>query len=339
MKLADFQYHVPDELIAQVPARPRDSSRLMCVQRATGEISHHVFRDLPDLLDERFTLVVNNSRVIRAHLSAVDHAGQPHDVYLLRELGPDRWSCVGDGHTECASGTTFRFAHSALRATIERLHEDGTFDLRFGGVPDLAAELDCIGSVPLPPYVRDRSGEDQYQTVYARVDGSVAAPTAGLHFTPSVLDRLAARGVRREEVTLHVGYGTFAAVRAEDLAQHRMPAETYVLPADVADRLNRDRQSGRWLLAVGTTVTRTLETCADERGLLHPGSGDTSLFIQPPYRFRAVDALLTNFHMPGLTPIMLVAAFAGYELTMRAYEVAVRERYRFYSFGDSMLVL
>jgi S-adenosylmethionine:tRNA ribosyltransferase-isomerase len=218
-------------------------------------------------------------------------------------------------------------------------HADGSFDVRFAGAADVRGELGRIGMVPLPPYVRDRSAEDRYQTVYARVDGSVAAPTAGLHFTPAVLRRLAERGIRREEITLHVGYGTFAAVHSEDVAKHAMPAERFTLARPVAARLNADRQAKRRILAVGTTVTRTLESCADEAGRLRAATGETSLFIHPPFRFRAIDALLTNFHMPGLTPVMLVAAFAGYEVTRHAYDVAIRERYRFYSFGDSMLVL
>jgi S-adenosylmethionine:tRNA ribosyltransferase-isomerase len=311
----------------------------MCVNRATGAISHHVFRDLPELLDASHTVVLNNSRVIRAQLPARRADGADCDLYLLREVTSTQWSCVGDQHSPHPAGEMLFFRDSTLQGTVVAEHDDGSIDVEFTFAGSVHSELERIGAVPLPPYIRDRSAEDQYQTVYARVDGSVAAPTAGLHFTPQVFEGLAQRGVRREEITLHVGYGTFAAVHVEDLAQHAMPTERFTLSRPVAERLNAAHGAGKRLLAVGTTVTRTLESCADERGVLQPRTGETSLFIHPPYRYRAIDALLTNFHMPGLTPIMLVAAFAGYELTMQAYEVALEQRYRFYSFGDSMLVL
>jgi S-adenosylmethionine:tRNA ribosyltransferase-isomerase len=339
VRLSDFRFPVPEELIAQTPTRPRDASRLMCVRRASGEITHHVFRDLPALLDSRYVLVVNNSRVLKARVRARRTHGDEVAIYLLKDLGDGVWSCVADQVAVPAVGEAVTFPGSAMHGTTVAHHDDGTFELRLSGCHGVAAELERVGTVPLPPYVRDRSGEDQYQTVYARIDGSVAAPTAGLHFTAAVLDNLERQGIRREEITLHVGYGTFAAVRVEDVAHHVMPAETYTLAPAPAARLNADRATGRKILAVGTTATRTLESCADEHGSLLAGSGETRLFIHPPYRFRCVDALLTNFHMPGLTPVMLVAAFAGYDLIMRAYQIAVQERYRFYSFGDSMLVL
>lgn len=339
MRLSDFRYDVPGELIAQRPARPRDASRLMCVRRASGDISHHIFRELPDLLDSRYTVVVNNSRVIKARLLARRADGQTVDIYLLKDLGGGVWSCVGDVQAVPKLGEAITFPGSAMHGAAAAHRDDGSFELRLSAPDGVAVELERIGTVPLPPYVRDRAGEGQYQTVYARVDGSVAAPTAGLHFTPAVLARLGRKGIRREEITLHVGYGTFAPVRVEDIQGHLMPAETYSLTLETAERLNADRQAGRQILAVGTTATRTLESCVDERGTVRAGSGETGLFIHPPYRFRCVDALLTNFHMPGLTPVMLVAAFAGYDLTMHAYRVAVQERYRFYTFGDSMLIL
>ncbi len=339
MRLSDFRYQVPAELIAQTPARPRDASRLMCVRRGSGEITHHRFRDLPDLLDSGYTLVLNNSRVIKARLLGRRASGEAVDMYLLKDLGGGVWSCVGDERAVPKVGEVVTFPGSAMRATAVAHSGDGSFELRLTAPDGVAIELERVGAVPLPPYVKDRSGEDQYQTVYARVDGSVAAPTAGLHFTPAVLGRLERNGIRREEITLHVGYGTFAPVGMEDIERHVMPVEAYTLTPDAAERLNADRRAGRKILAVGTTATRTLETCFDERGTLRAGSGEADLFIRPPYRFGFVDALLTNFHMPGLTPVMLVAAFAGYELTMQAYRVAIQERYRFYSFGDSMLVL
>ena len=339
MRLSDFRYHVPDELIAQTPTRPRDASRLMCVRRGSGEITHHLFRDLPDLLDSRYTLVLNNSRVIKARLLARRADGATVDIYLLKNLGGGVWSCVGNEQAAPKVSEAVTFQDSAMHGAVVAHRDDGSFELRLSAPDGVAVELERVGRVPLPPYVKDRSGEDRYQTVYARIDGSVAAPTAGLHFTPAVLARLEQKGIRREEITLHVGYGTFAPVRTEDIAAHEMPTEAYALAPEAALRLNADRQDGRKILAVGTTATRTLESRVDDHGALRSGSGETRLFIHPPYRFRCVDALLTNFHMPALTPVMLVAALAGYELTMRAYQIAVQERYRFYSFGDSMLVL
>lgn len=339
MKLSDFHYEVPEELIAQTPAVPRDSSRLMVVRPDTGSISHHVFRELPSLLDSRYALVVNNSRVIKAKLEAQAPDGTPIVIFLLKDEGQGVWSCLGDSMAMPAPGTALRFAGSGMTATLEAVRDDGTVRFRFEGVGSVLAEIDRIGAMPLPPYIGERSGEDQYQTVFAKEDGSVAAPTAGLHFTEEVFAGLAERGVAKEEVTLHVGYGTFARVNHESLADHPMHAERYTVDEAVAQRLTGYKAEGRKILSVGTTATRVLESCADEAGTLHAGSGETNIFIYPPYRWRFVDALLTNFHMPGFTPVMLVAAIAGRELTMKAYEEAIRERYRFYSFGDAMLIL
>ncbi|HEY4002834.1 MAG TPA: tRNA preQ1(34) S-adenosylmethionine ribosyltransferase-isomerase QueA [Candidatus Xenobia bacterium] len=337
MRLSDFQFEVPPELVAQRPAQPRDMSRLMCLRRDTGEISHHRFRDLPALLDESYTLVVNDSRVIRARLWG-RYAGRRVEVFLLKELGDGRWSCLPDEHAPLPAGAVVLFDNSALQATVVAPSPDGSVEYRFSGAAVLE-EAERIGEVPLPPYVQDASGAPQYQTVYAQHDGSVAAPTAGLHFTPEVLDALHAKGVARRTVTLHVSYGTFATVKTEDLDQHRMQTESFHLTPECASLLMADKRQGKRILAVGTTSTRVLETCSREDGTLVPQTGETSLFIRPPYRFKFVDALLTNFHMPGLTPIMLTSAMAGHELTLRAYRIAVEQRYRFYSFGDSMLIL
>lgn len=339
MKLSDFHYDVPAELIAQTPATPRDSSRLMVVRRETGSISHHVFRDLPGLLDDSYALVVNNSRVIKARLEARRSLGEAITIFLLKDLGGGVWSCLGDSMAMPPVGEALGFADSPMTASLVAVHPDGTVDFRFGGVESMLDEVERIGALPLPPYIGERTGEHQYQTVFAKEAGSVAAPTAGLHFTEAVFEGLAARGVVREEVTLHVGYGTFARVNHEDLGAHPMHAERYTVSPEAADRLNAYKREGRRILSVGTTATRVLESCADDAGRLHAGSGETDIFIYPPYRWRYVDALLTNFHMPGFTPVMLVAAIAGHELTQRAYEEAIRERYRFYSFGDAMLIL
>lgn len=339
LTLSHFQFTVPDDLVAQRPATPRDSSRLMVLRRDTGEIHHHVFRDLPDLLDARYVVALNNSRVIKARLEGVDAAGAPVVIFLLKPVGEATWCCLGDSLHLPPVGGEVRFPGSSLVATLTEVADDATVDFRFSGVDDMMAEIERIGRMPLPPYIQDDSGEAQYQTVFAKEAGSVAAPTAGLHFTPEVFAGLDARGVDRAELTLHVGYGTFARVTSEDLGGHRMHAEAFTLSPETAAQLNAARAEGRKVLSVGTTATRVLESCAEPDGRLVPRTGETSIFIHPPYRFRAVDALLTNFHMPGFTPIMLVAAFAGYDLTRRAYELAIAERYRFYSFGDSMLVL
>jgi S-adenosylmethionine:tRNA ribosyltransferase-isomerase len=331
-------YHVPPELIAQTPAQPRDSARLMVLRRANGEISHHIFRDLPDLLDERYVLALNNSKVIKARLDGCWPDNSPQTIYLLKKTGENTWQVSGEDLDKHASGTILRFPDTHLRGHYLGLNADETALFQFDGEVDIATELQRIGTVPLPPYIKEKSGADQYQTVYARTEGSVAAPTAGLHFTPQVFADLAAHGVSFEELTLHVGYGTFAHVHHETLAEHVMHHESYTLEASSAARLNAAKQAGAKILAVGTTATRVLESCADEHGILQPGSGETNIFIYPPYQFKYVDALLTNFHMPGLTPIMLVAAFAGYDLTMRAYEIAIAKSYRFYSFGDAMLI-
>lgn len=337
--LSDFHFTVPDDLVAQRPANPRDSSRLMVLRRETGEIHHHHFRDLPDLLDSRYVIALNNSRVIKARLEGLDATGAPVVIFLLKPEGESTWCCLGDSLHLPPVGGEVRFPGSSLVATLVAVADDATVSFRFSGACELMAEIERIGRMPLPPYIQDDSGEAQYQTVFAKEAGSVAAPTAGLHFTPEVFAGLDARGVARAELTLHVGYGTFARVTSEDLSGHRMHAEAFTLPPETAATLNAARSAGKRILSVGTTATRVLESCADADGVLTPRTGETSIFIHPPYRFRAIDALLTNFHMPGFTPIMLVAAFAGFELTRRAYEVAIAERYRFYSFGDSMLVL
>ncbi|HEY9724340.1 MAG TPA: tRNA preQ1(34) S-adenosylmethionine ribosyltransferase-isomerase QueA [Oscillatoriaceae cyanobacterium] len=339
MQLTDFHFDVPPELIAQRPAEPRDSARLMVLERATGTIRHHVFRDLPDLLAPEYVVVVNNSRVIKARLAPRRASGDVFDLFLLRALAPMRWLCLGDALAMPEPGETLTFADSAMTTELVERRDDGTVVFEFANVPDVLAEVERIGRLPLPPYITEQGHEAGYQTVYAQEPGSVAAPTAGLHFTPEVFERLAARGIGREEVTLHVGYGTFARVQHEDLTQHVMHSEAFELDHETAERLNAHKHSGRKLLAVGTTATRTIESCADDAGRLVARSGETALFIRPPYRYKAVDALLTNFHMPGFTPIMLVAAIAGYELTMRAYQEAIAQRYRFYSFGDAMLIL
>jgi S-adenosylmethionine:tRNA ribosyltransferase-isomerase len=331
-------YHVPPELIAQTPARPRDSARLMVLYRDSGTIAHHIFRDLPQLLDARYVLALNNSKVINVRVDGVWTQGTPQTLYLLKQISADTWCVSGEALNDHV-GEYLHFPDSSLYAECVSSINTETAIFRGYGCDNIAAELERIATVPLPPYIKDMSGADHYQTVYAKNEGSVAAPTAGLHFTPEVFSQLAQAGISVEELTLHVGYGTFAHVHSEHLAAHVMHSEAYFLEDTVAQRLNAAKAAGRKILSVGTTATRVLESCTDANGRLHSGQGETDIFIYPPYQFKYVDALLTNFHMPGLTPIMLVAAFAGYDFTMQAYDIAIKKAYRFYSFGDAMLVL
>lgn len=326
----DFSFALPEELIAQEPANPRDSARLLHLDKDSGKIEHRIFRELPELLDDSVCLVVNDSKVIRARLWALNAKGEREELFLLRQLDVARWEVLG----EWEKGTTWRV--DAVEARSVGSCQKDTTEVEFS-LP-IGDKLEQMGEVPLPPYVKSSKGVGGYQTVYAAHEGSVAAPTAGLHFTQQVLDRLAEKGVQRESVTLHVGYGTFAEVKPGKLADHSMHSEWFSLAEDTAERLNQAKSQGKKILAVGTSATRVLES-QTRNGRLVAGSGETALFIYPPYQWRFVDAMLTNFHMPDRSPLMLVAALAGREKVMEAYRQAIAERYRFYSFGDSMLVL
>lgn len=326
---ADFFFDLPSELIAQEPADPRDSSRLLHLNKVSGEVSHNIFRDLPDLLSDDVVLVVNNSKVIRARLRATSLEGREEELFLLKQLHPSQWEVLGEWPT----GTTWTVDGIGAKA-VGRCQSDST-TVEFEA--PIFHRLEQMGEVPLPPYVQSDKGAAGYQTVYAEVEGSVAAPTAGLHFTDEVLARLAKGGVQRETVTLHVGYGTFAEVKQGPLSSHSMHSEWYILDEGTAERLNQAKSEGKTILTVGTSATRVLESRASG-GKVSAGSGETDLFIYPPYEWQFVDAMLTNFHMPDRSPLMLVAALAGRENVLAAYEEAVRERYRFYSFGDSMLI-
>lgn len=353
-----FDYDLPPDLVARYPSARRDESRLLRVDRASGEICDHVFRDIVELVAPGDALVVNETRVFPARLLGTRESGGAAEVFLLRPAGetgrgsggagewarpaPDDalWEALVRPGSKLKPGRSVRVADE-LRVAIVDSRPDGTRLVRLETPLPVAAAIERHGRLPLPPYLeREAEPEDyeRYQTVFARERGSVAAPTAGLHFTPAVLAALEARGVRLVRLVLHVGVGTFRPVETEDPAAHVMHAEWYDVPTAAAAALNGVRAAGGAIWAVGTTVTRTLETVADEDGCLHAGSGWTDIFIRPGYRFRAVDRLITNFHLPRSTLIMLVAAFAGYDLTMRAYEEAVRWRYRFYSYGDAMVV-
>jgi S-adenosylmethionine:tRNA ribosyltransferase-isomerase len=343
-RTADYDFELPADRIAQSPAARRDASRLMVVDRASGRIAHRTFRDIAELIPAGDALVLNTTRVLRARLLGTRSSGAPAEVFLLRPL-PD----VGAGAYEAmvqpgAKLKPGRVVHVAPGFDVEIVADTGRGTRAVRLRSELAPEeaIERFGHVPLPPYIgRGDASEDaeRYQTVYAREAGSVAAPTAGLHFTPELLAALAARGVRRVDVLLHVGAGTFKPVEAEDPADHVMHEEWYSIGEEAAAAIAAVRAAGGKLWAVGTTTCRTLESAAREDGTVPACSGETRIYIRPPYRFRAVDRLITNFHLPRSTLIMLVAAFAGHELTMRAYKEAIDEGYRFYSYGDAMVVL
>ncbi|MCC6316174.1 MAG: tRNA preQ1(34) S-adenosylmethionine ribosyltransferase-isomerase QueA [Gemmatimonadaceae bacterium] len=341
MKTSDFDFHLPPERIAQSPAARRDGSRLMVVDRATGAIRHGRFPDLVDLMPRGDALVVNTTRVMRARLLGERDSGAPAEVLLLREEPDGRWEAMVHPGGKLKPGRRVRVA-PGFDVVVEETTERRTRRVRLETALPVHEAIERHGHVPLPPYIdRPDAPEDaeRYQTVYARSSGSVAAPTAGLHFTPDVLAALSAKGVARIDVLLHVGAGTFKPVEVEDPAEHVMHEEWCEVTASAASAIAGTRQHGGRVWAVGTTSVRTLESMATRDGLVREGTMSTRAFFRPGYRFRVVDHLVTNFHLPRSTLIMLVAAFAGYELTMEAYRIAIREGYRFYSYGDAMVVL
>lgn len=338
MNLEDFDYYLPPELIAQSGAEPRDSSRLMVIDRNSGQITHRIFRDLPQYLRAGDLLVLNESKVIPARTFATNPHGTVLEVLLVREIpsDPGLWEALLKPAKRAKVGSLLTFA-DGLTARLEAIAEDGTRRLRFAG--NVWEHLERIGNTPLPPYIHASVDPARYQTVYARTPGSVAAPTAGLHFTPELLDRLRGLGVEIHYVTLHVGPGTFKPVH-DHPDRHVMHLEPYQISPQTAEAINRAKAEGRRVMAVGTTVVRTLETAySTQLGGVQPGSGETQLFIRPGFSFKVVDALITNFHLPKSTLLMLVSAFMGHGLMKRAYQTAVAERYRFYSLGDAMLIL
>lgn len=341
---SDFDYDLPEELIAQTPAERRDASRLMVLDRTKDAPEHHVFSDVVDFLRPEDVLVVNSSRVIPARLLGVTaKTGGPMELLLLKSLSPGRWETLVRPGKRAKVGDVLIFGEGFLRATVEEVLDDGnrvvSFDYdrtRFKTDYEL---LDKIGELPLPPYIHKKQKDlSRYQTVYAKEEGSAAAPTAGLHFTPELLDRIRNKGVGYAEVTLHIGLGTFRPVKEAKIADHLMHTERFHIDPDAADEINRRRAAGGRVIAVGTTSCRVLESVADENGVVRATEGDTGIFIYPGYRFRAVDALITNFHLPQSTLLMLVSALAGRERILNAYKIAVQEKYRFFSFGDAMLI-
>lgn len=341
MKTSDFYYDLPQELIAQTPVEPRDSSRLMVLGRENGEIEHKHFYDILDYLHPGDVLVINNSRVIPARLYGKrTDTGADVELLLLEQKGANRWETLVKPGKRAREGARLSFGDGLLEGEIVEVKEDGNRIIAFSCQNDFYSVLDQIGQMPLPPYIRQKlEDKERYQTVYSRDLGSAAAPTAGLHFTRELLEKARGRGIEIAEVTLHVGLGTFRPVKVDDVTRHHMHSEHYVLSAQAAETINRAKANGKRVISVGTTSTRTLESVAAARGKIEACSGDTDIFIYPGYSFRVIDGLITNFHLPESTLIMLVSAFCGYEHTMNAYRIAVEERYRFFSFGDAMLIL
>lgn len=339
MKLSDFMYDLPEERIAQTPVEPRDHSRLMVLHRDTDQIEHRHFYDVIDYLNPGDVLVINETRVIPARLFGERAGGGACEVLLLRQLGPKRWETLVKPGKKLKPGAEITFGGGRLRARIAETTDVGGRIVDFDCDGTFEAALDELGEMPLPPYIHERlEDKERYQTVYAKQEGSAAAPTAGLHFTPELLDRIREKGVDVVPVLLHVGLGTFRPVKTENVEEHEMHSEYFEVTAEAAARINAARERGGRVVAVGTTSVRTLESAA-ENGVLLPKRGETSIFIKPGYRFQMVDALITNFHLPGSTLVMLVSALYDREKILAAYEEAVRDGYRFFSFGDAMLIL
>ena len=341
MNTSDFVYDLPERLIAQTPVEPRDSSRLLVYDRATGQISHRVFRDVIEYLRPEDVLVINETRVIPARLYGVKRdTGAAIEFLLLKRLDIDTWQVILRPGKRAKPGAEFLFGEGRLRARILSIDEGGMRTVRFEYDGVFEAILDELGEMPLPPYIHEKLADrERYQTVYARQEGSAAAPTAGLHFTPQLLDSIRAKGVDIVPVLLHVGLGTFRPVKEERIEDHQMHTEHWEITAEAAQRINAARPRGGRIVCVGTTSVRTLESASDADGTVRPGSGDTSIFIYPGYKYKAVDALITNFHLPGSTLLMLVSALMGRENALDVYRQAVEAEYRFFSFGDAMLIL
>lgn len=346
MKIDDFDYNLPEDRIALYPAAERGRSKLMILERATETIEHELFEDIGKYLDQTDLLVLNNTRVIPARLTDFEIEGHGRtdgaEVFLLRELQKNRWECLVKPGRKLKVGTRLLFAKADVGAELISNTDFGGRVIEFHTEGDITDMLERIGQVPLPPYIKRPPEKEydrvRYQTVYAEENGSVAAPTAGLHFSPELLTQLRHSGISTHFITLHVGLGTFRPIHSEDLEQHRMHSEYFHIGRAVAEALTSAKKSGRKVTAVGTTTVRALETAADSEGALRETSGDTSLFIRPGYRFKCVDKMITNFHLPRSTLLAMVCAFAGREKIMAAYDQAIKMNYRFYSYGDAMLI-
>ncbi len=338
-KRSDFNYYLPDELIAQTPLAERAGSRLMCLDRATGDIQHKYFSDIEGMLHSGDVLVINSSKVIPCRILGKRPTGAELELLLLKQLGDGTWEAIVRPGKAFKPGSVVSFADGALKCEIVSVLKSGNRIVKLiHSESNIFALLDKIGTVPLPPYITEKlDNPDRYQTIYAKTLGSAAAPTAGLHFTHELMESLKKKGVIVAEVTLHIGLGTFRPVKSEYIADHTMHSESYYIPEETAHTVNLAKRENRRVIAVGTTSLRTLEA-ATENAMLKSGAGETDIFIHPGYKFRCVDALITNFHLPESTLIMLVSAFAGYDNTMHAYKSAVENKYRFFSFGDAMFI-
>lgn len=339
-KKSDYYFDLPQELIAQDPLEDRSASRLLVLDKVSGGVSHHVFREIADFLEPGDCLVLNNTKVIPARLLGEREGTGAHvEVLLLKRREKDTWETLVRPGKKCRPGTRLTFGGGLLKAEVLETVEEGNRLIRFVYDGIFEEILDRLGEMPLPPYITHKlQDRNRYQTVYARQEGSAAAPTAGLHFTEELLQRIQSRGVRIAYVTLHVGLGTFRPVKEENILEHHMHSEHYQVSVEAADIINDTKKNGGRVVCVGTTSCRTVESASEESGWVVAGSGDTQIFIYPGYRFKVLDALVTNFHLPESTLVMLVSALAGRENVLNAYREAVRERYRFFSFGDAMLI-
>lgn len=341
MKTSDFFYQLPQELIAQTPVEPRDSSRLMVLNKNTGEIEHKIFKDLIDYLMPNDCLILNDTRVIPARIYGTKkETGAYVEFLLLNQKENNIWECLCKPGKRAKVGTEFVFGDGLVESEVVDITEDGNRLIKFRcDSKEIYTILDKIGKMPLPPYITEElKDSERYQTVYSRELGSAAAPTAGLHFTKDMLKKIEEKGIKIGYVTLHVGLGTFRPVKVDDVTKHKMHTEHYHISKETADLINETKKNGGRVISVGTTSTRTLESVATKNGCICEDEGDTSIFIYPGYEFKCVDALVTNFHLPESTLIMLVSALAGYDNIMNAYNTAVAERYRFFSFGDAMFI-
>lgn len=341
LRKSDYYFELPKELIAQTPLADRAASRLLVLHRETGEYEHHTFRDIKNYLRPGDCLVLNNTKVIPARLMGVKaDTGAVIEVLLLKRKSDDVWETLVKPGKKARPGAVISFGNGLITGTVLEIGEEGNRLIRFTYDGIWEEVLDRLGEMPLPPYITHKlEDRNRYQTVYAKYEGSAAAPTAGLHFTKDLLAELEASGIELAYVTLHVGLGTFRPVKEENLLDHHMHSESYEITEEAAQKINRAKQNGHRVICVGTTSCRTIESAADENGLLRACKGDTDIFIYPGYRFKVLDALITNFHLPESTLIMLVSALAGREQVLAAYREAVKERYRFFSFGDAMLIL
>ena len=342
--VSDFDYDLPKEMIAQTPAEPRDSSRLLVLDRNTGRTEHRIFRDIVEYIRPEDVLVLNNSRVIPARIFGKRPGGGAVEILMLRAIGIDTWEVLTRPGRKMKVGTAVDIGDGLMTGEVTDIVEDGNRIMRFSfdacRFRSIYEVLHEVGTMPLPPYITEKlEDQERYQTVYSKIEGSAAAPTAGLHFTEDLLDSIRKKGTEIAEVTLNVGLGTFRPVKAATVQKHVMHSEYYEITGDTADSIMKRRNAGGRIISVGTTSCRVLESASGDDGIVRPRSGDTDIFIYPGYRFKATDVLITNFHLPESTLLMLVSAFAGRETILRTYECAIREKYRFFSFGDAMMII